>query len=47
MVLKLLELNYPLDEVVYFDIGVDFNSIKANAERMEPILTAQKIEFTV
>ena len=47
MVLRLLELNYPLDEVVYFDIGVEFSSIKANAERMKPILTAQNIEFTV
>ena len=47
MVLKLLELNYPLDEVVYFDIGVEFDSIRANAERIKPILEAHKVKFTV
>ena len=47
MVLKLLELGYPLDEVVYFDIGVEFDSIRANAERIKPILKAHNVEFTV
>ena len=47
MVLKLLELNYPLDEVVYFDIGVEFDSIRTNAERIKPILEAHKVKFTV
>lgn len=47
MVLKLLELEYPLDEVVYFDIGVEFDSIRANAERMKAILQAHNVEFTI
>lgn len=47
MLLKLLELNYPLDEVVYFDIGVEFDSIKNNAERMKPILAKKNVKFTV
>ena len=47
MVLKLLDLEYPLDEVVYFDIGVEFDSIKANAERIKPILKAHNVEFTI
>ena len=47
MLLKILELNYPLDEVVYFDIGVEFNSIRNNAERMKPILANKGVEFTI
>lgn len=47
MLLKLLELGYPLDEVVYFDIGVEFDSIRHNAEKMGKILTDKKISFTI
>ena len=47
MVLKILELNYPLDEVVYFDIGVEFDSIRNNAERMKLILSDKGIKFTI
>lgn len=47
MLLKLLELDYPLDEVIYFDIGVEFDSIRANAEKMKPILSAHGVEFTI
>ena len=47
MLLKLLELGYPLDEVVYFDIGVEFDSIRYNAEKMGKILTDKKISFTI
>ena len=47
MLLKLLELNYPLDEVVYFDIGVEFDSIRNNAEKIKPILEHKGIEFTI
>lgn len=47
MLLRLLEEKYPLDEVVYFDIGVEFDSIRANAERIIPILTARGIQMTV
>lgn len=47
MLLKLLELNYPLDEVVYFDIGVEFDSVRKNAERIKKILTDNQIEYTI
>ena len=47
MLLKLLELNYPLDEVVYFDIGVEFDSIRNNVEKMTPILAGKGIKFTI
>lgn len=47
MLLKLLELEYPLDEVVYFDIGVEFDSIRHNAEKMKKILDDKNIEFTI
>lgn len=47
MLLKLLESKYPLDEVVYFDIGVEFDSIRHNAEKMKNILKDKGIEFTI
>lgn len=47
MLLKLLELNYPLDEVVYFDIGAEFDCIKANADKMAEILNKRGVEFTI
>lgn len=47
MLLKLLEMNYPLDEVVYFDIGIEFDSIRNNAEKMKSLLDDKGIEFTI
>ena len=47
MLLKILELGYPLDEVVYFDIGVEFDSIRNNAEKMKPILAEKGVKFTI
>lgn len=47
MLLKLLELHYPLDEVVYFDIGVEFDSIRKNVERMRGTLRKRNILFTI
>lgn len=47
MLLKLLELNYPLDEVVYFDIGVEFDSIRNNADRMSALLSDRGVKFTI
>lgn len=46
MILKLLELNYPLDEVVYFDIGAEFESIYQNKEKLKRILEEKNILFT-
>lgn len=47
MVLRILELNYPLDEVIYFDIGVEFDSIKVNISKIKAILTEKNIPFTI
>lgn len=47
MLLKVLELGYPLDEVVYFDIGVEFDSIRHNAEKMKAILERKGVKFTI
>lgn len=47
MLLKLLALEYPLDEVVYFDIGVEFDSIRNNAIKMKEILNKKNIPFTI
>jgi len=46
MILKLLELNYPLDEVVYFDIGAEFESIYTNKELIKKELGKREIQFT-
>lgn len=47
MLLKLLELGYPLDEVIYFDIGVEFACVRANVEKMKKILEERNIKFTI
>lgn len=47
MVLKILELNHPLDEVVYFDIGVEFDSIRNNIDKIKPILERKGIVLTI
>lgn len=46
MILKLLENNYPLDEVVYFDVGAEFNSIYKNKELIKEKLNASGVLFT-
>jgi hypothetical protein len=43
MILKLLELGYPLDEVVYFDIGMEFNCIYKNLNKLEFLLKSKGI----
>lgn len=47
MILKLLELGYPLDEVVYFDIGMEFNCIYNNLKKLEVLLQNKGITLTV
>lgn len=47
MILRLLEENYPLDEIIYFDIGVEFPAIKNNAERLKELLRNGKREITL
>lgn len=46
MILKLLEQNYPLDEIVYFDIGAEFESIYRNKELLKKEIGKREIQFT-
>lgn len=46
MVLKILEENLPLDEVIFFDTGMEFNSIYHNRDRMKTILAEHKVLFS-
>lgn len=43
MILKLLENKYPLDEVVYFDIGAEFNSLYKNKELIKEKLNSSGV----
>lgn len=46
LILKLLELNYPLDEVIFYDSGVEFQAIYSNKNKLKPILESKNIKFT-
>lgn len=46
MILKLIELEYPLDEVVYFNIGAEFKAIEKNRNRVKELLESKNILFT-
>lgn len=46
LILKLLELNYPLDEVIFYDSGVEFQAIYSNKNKLKPILESKNIRFT-
>lgn len=45
MVLKLIELNYPLDIVIFFDTEVEFDSIYTNRDRIKVLLEEKGIEY--
>lgn len=47
MVLKLIEKNYPLDEVIFFDTGMEFQAIYNNVEKLSKILIDKKIKFSI
>lgn len=47
MVLKLIEKDYPLDEVIFFDTGVEFQAIYNNVEKLSKILLDKKIKFSI
>lgn len=47
MVLKLIEKNYPLDEVIFFDTGMEFQAIYNNAVKLSKILLDKKIKFSI
>lgn len=46
MVLRLLKENKPLDEVLFFDTGMEFDSIYHNRDRVKKILSQKHIRFT-
>ena len=45
MVLRLLELKEPLDEVIFFDTGMEFQAIYNLRDKMKPILEEAGIKF--
>lgn len=46
MVLRILEENLPLNEVIFFDTGMEFDSIYHNRDKMKKILAEHKILFS-
>ena len=46
MVLKILKENLPLDEVIFFNTGMEFDSIYHNRDRMKRLLAEHKILFS-
>lgn len=47
MALKLIELGWPLDEVVFYDNGMEFSAIYNAMERLQIILSKIGIKYTV
>lgn len=47
MLLYILENNIPLDEVIFYDTGMEFQAIYNILERMRPILAERKIKLTI
>ena len=46
MILKILELNYPLTDVVFYDTGMEFNSIYNNINKLKSILSEKNVVLT-
>ena len=46
MVLRLIEENKPLDEVIYYDTGMEFKSIYNNRDKVSNVLYKNNIKFT-
>lgn len=42
MVLRLIEKDYPLDEVIFFDTGMEFQAIYNNVVKLSKILLDKK-----
>lgn len=45
MLIKLLEDNYPLDMVVFYDTGMEFQAIYKTRDKVIPILKERKIKY--
>lgn len=46
MILKLIEENKPLDEVVFYDTGMEFQAIYDTRDKLLPILQEKGIKYT-
>lgn len=46
MVLRLIENGRPLDEIVFFDTGVEFDSIYRNRDRIRILAFEKGIKYT-
>lgn len=46
MVLLLIEKEYPLDEVIFYDTEMEFQAIYNNKSKLEKILESRGIRFT-
>lgn len=46
MLLKLLEEKRQIDEVIFFDTGMEFNSIYHNRDRIKAVLQSENITYT-
>ena len=46
MILRILEEDKPLDEVIFFDTGMEFKSIYKNRDKVRMVLLEKKIPFT-
>jgi hypothetical protein len=46
MLLKILELGYPLDEVVFYDTGMEFQAIYNVRDKVIPILEERGVRYT-
>lgn len=46
MLIRLLDLGYPLDEVVFYDTGMEFQAIYNIRNKVLPILEAHGIKYT-
>lgn len=46
MVLRLIEEGYPLDEVVFYDTGMEFSSIYQVRDMVIPVLNSKNIKYT-
>jgi 3'-phosphoadenosine 5'-phosphosulfate sulfotransferase (PAPS reductase)/FAD synthetase len=47
MLLLLMDKKYPLDEVVFYDTGMEFKAIYNIANKISPILEKNNIKFTI
>ena len=47
MIIRLMEEKYPLDEVIFYDTGMEFQTIYNNKYKLSKILFDHNIQFTI